>query len=61
MRKLNRWVSTVITDIELRFTDRVAHTIMDEQIISMVLLRNGGKPEGDEEFEEMLPDDRQAV
>jgi len=61
MRKLNRWVSTVISDIELKFTDRVAHTIMDEQIISLVLLRNGGKPEGEEEFEEMLPDDKKAV
>ena len=61
LQKLNRWVSTVISDIELKFTDRVAHTIMDEKMFAVVLLRNGGKPEGEEEFEEMLPDDQKAV
>ena len=50
LQKLNRWVSTVISDIDLKFTDRVAHTIMDEKMFAVVLLRNGGKPEGEEEF-----------
>ena len=37
------------------------YTIMDEKMFAVVLVRAGGKPLSEEDFEEMQPDDRQAV
>ena len=61
IQKLNRWVSAAISDIEKRFTDRMVYTIMDEKMFAVVLVRVGGRPLTEEDYEEMLPDDRQAV
>ena len=61
MQKLSRWVNTVISDVELSFTDRIIHTIMDERMFALILIREGGKPKTDEDFEVMLPDDTHAV
>ena len=58
---MNRWYCTVISDIEKRFTDRVVHTIMDEKMFALILLRHGGKPMSDEDFEEMDATDKNAV
>ena len=40
------------------FNDRVIYSVMDEQMFALGLLRNGGKPQGQEDFDEMMPDDR---
>lgn len=61
MPRLNRWVNSVISDVELRFTDRIIHTVMDERMFALVLVRSGGKPTSDEDYENMLPDDNNAV
>mmetsp|Transcript_14850 Transcript_14850/g.20092 ORF Transcript_14850/g.20092 Transcript_14850/m.20092 type:complete len:183 (+) Transcript_14850:745-1293(+) len=61
IQNLNRWVSTVISDVQRTFTDRIIHTIMDEQMFALVLVRSGGLPRTDEDFEVMEPDDKQAV
>lgn len=61
MQKLNRWVNTVISDVQRTFTDRIIHTIMDEKMFALVLIRSGGLPRTDEDFEVMLPDDLTAV
>ena len=61
IQRLNRWYCTVISDIEKRFTDRVVHTIMDEKMFALILLRHGGKPVSDEDFEEMDATDKNAV
>ena len=34
---------------------------MDEKMFALVLLRHGGKPKGDEDFEEMKADDKNAI
>ena len=43
------------------FNDRIIYTVMDEQMFCLVLLRNGGRPTSDEDFEEMKDDDKLAV
>lgn len=34
---------------------------MDERMFALILIREGGKPKTDEDFEVMLPDDTHAV
>lgn len=58
LQRLNRWVSAVLSDITLEFNDHVAHTVMDDRMFSLILVRNGGKPRSEEDYEEMLPDDK---
>lgn len=57
IQRLNRWMSTVISDIQKTFTDRIIFTIMDEKMFACVLIRSGGKPQGEEDYADMLPDD----
>lgn len=48
----------MLSDITLEFNDHVVHTVMDDSMFSLILIRNGGKPRGEEDYEEMLPDDK---
>ena len=61
IRKLNKWINSVISDIEKKFTERIVYTIMDEKMFAVVLVRAGGRPQTEEDYEEMFPDDKQAV
>ena len=61
IRKLNKWINAAICDIEKTFTDRVVYTVMDEKMFAVVLVRAGGRPRSDEDYEEMQLDDKQAV
>ena len=53
IQKLNRWVSSVISDIEKVFSERMVYTIMDEKMFAVVLIRAGGRPTSEEDYEEM--------
>lgn len=50
---LAKWIATAVNDVEREFNKRVVYSIMDEQTDAIVLVRNGGKPEGEEDFEDM--------
>ena len=54
-------MSAAISDIERTFNQRIIMTIMDEKMFALVLVRSGGKPRGEEDFEEMQEDDKKAV
>ena len=58
---MNRWVNIVICDIERKFTERIVRVVMQDHLFFGVLLRKGGKPETDEDFEELIGEDKQAV
>jgi len=49
---------TAISDIEKVFSERTIYTIMDEKMFAVILLRVGGRPMSDEDYEEMQTDDR---
>ena len=58
IKKLNKWIMTAISDIEKVFSERTIYTIMDEKMFAVILLRVGGRPMSDEDYEEMQTDDR---
>ena len=60
-QRLNRWVSSVVTDVKKVFDDRIIHTVMDEQMFVVALIRSGGRPKSLEDYEEMADDDKNAV
>lgn len=53
IQKLNKWVSSAISDIEKVFSERIIYTIMDEKMFAVVLIRAGGRPTSEEDYEEM--------
>lgn len=42
-----------MSDVHRTFNKRVAYSIMEDQTDAIILLRSGGKPSGEEDFEEM--------
>ena len=61
MQELNVWLSTSISDLDLTFSKRMVMTIMHEEQSALILLKKGGKPKGEEDYEEMEPYERNAV
>ena len=61
MQELNRWMSTAISDLDRTFTKRMVLTIMHEEQSALILLRKGGRPKGEEDYEEMDDYERSAV
>ena len=51
----------MISDVERKFTERAVRLIMHESPFFGVLIRKGGKPETEEDFEDLAGEDKQAV
>lgn len=58
---ITTWLATAINDIERVFSKRVVFNVMNEQTDSIILLRNGGRPIGDEDFEDMAKIEQRLV
>ena len=61
MQELNVWMSTAISDLDQTFTKRMVLTIMHEEQSALILLKKGGEPKGEEDYEEMDGHERKAV
>ena len=61
MQELNQWMSAAISDLDHTFSKRMVFTIMHEAQTALILLRKDGKPDGEEDFEEMEPYEKNAV
>jgi len=51
----------MISEVELKFNERVVRTIMHEGLFFGVLLRNGGKPKDIGELRKLDGEERDAV
>ena len=54
-------MSAAIADLDQTFTKRMVFTIMHETQSALIMLRKGGKPKGDEDFDEMEAYEKNAV
>lgn len=50
---LSQWMATAINDVQRVFSKRVAYSVMHDQTDVVILIRNGGRPQSEEDFDEM--------
>ena len=54
-------MSAAISDLDHTFTKRMVFTIMHEAQSALILLKKGGKPKGEEDYDEMEQYEKNAV
>ena len=58
---LSKWLTTAINDVQRVFSKRVAYNVLQDQTDVVILIRAGGKPETEEDFDELTKSEMRIV